>query len=386
MSRNNNSIPAAGSQRAFGEPSPDNSETDTDNVDRSGSDGSTGWSQSEDCVVSLTRSNRFSLLVAMVILTNTFAMALEADYPDLWIWLPFNHIFIAFFVVELIMRLYTFRAGFFCDPESRTWNMFDLVIVTMGVIDLWVLQTILNSNGTKISKFVTTMRVVRILRILRVLRLLKQFKKLALLARGLIESVHIVFWISVLLCMILLVSSIFCTNFIGHRAEIFEDPEEIRKYWGTIHRSATTLFQFLTMDDWSSVARTVTEVLPGMQLFFVVYIVITAFAILSLLTGVMAEHMTQVSEQEKGDEDKRQTKELEKLIASLYNVFRRGDRSGDDLVSLQEFQVMLDDPEMKEDLQKINVKFMGHEPSEMFEILDTDGDGYVSWEEFKIGL
>lgn len=122
---------------------------------------------------------------------------------------------------------------------------------------------------------------------------------------------NIVFWISALMMMIILVMSIFCTTMIGQNAANWgPDMPDIEDHWGKVGMSCLTLFQFLTLDDWSNITRQVvwpsTDQSPFMTLLlltmFLSYVVFAAFVILSLLTGVMAEHMNTVRQQEEADE------------------------------------------------------------------------------------
>merc|ERR1719215_1479306 len=69
-------------------------------------------------------------------------------------------------------------------------------------------------------------------------------------------------------------------------------------YWGSVARSMFTLFQFLTMDGWGEVDEQVVRQMPWLQLFFFPFIFFGAFVIMSLLTGVMADHMNDVRKTE----------------------------------------------------------------------------------------
>lgn len=266
----------------------------------------------------VTQQNWFHYVVAALLGCNTLAMCFEADYPELEIWSYVNLMFVVVFVTELALRLITYGLPFFYNEEWR-WNVFDFLVVMVACTDM-VLHTLRGADEAEVGA-VTSIRVVRMLRILRVFRLLRQFDELQLLARGLLESAEYVLWTFLLLAMLVFTCAILCTMVIWRRKEVFEDPELIELYWGGVLTSSLTLFQFLTLDDWGTIARQVAAELPAMVCVFVPYIVMAAFVVLSLLTGVMAEHMQEVRVKE--GQLRRHTREFEvkKTMRELYNVF-----------------------------------------------------------------
>lgn len=381
----------------------------------------------------LVGTNQFQMTVAFVILLNTVVMAFQTDieyvavpYPKncvpvtdvegpgvkacVNLWDLCNFGFLCFFMTELGLRLKAFESKrFWCGipddfdklkpdgsdkPEDEAkaeaesdlwWNIFDSLIVTMAFCDM-ASSFVINKAP---SKIVIIVRTARILRILRVLRIFKSLKQLNMLVRGLVESFGLVFWIMVLLGFILFVSAIFCTNVVGHSAHLWgEEEAEIREYWGTVTGSFVTLFQFLTQDNWAGLSRQVCEHMPGMQIFFIGFVVFGAFVILSLLTGVMADHMNEVREKYKDEEDTEETVEFEKMLDGFWSTHSSSHQviDGEEEVDLEHFIKMFEDPKMKEELKKIRVNIDRQETESLFDALDHNMDRAVSLGDFKIGM
>ncbi|MEO1294061.1 MAG: ion transporter, partial [Pseudomonadota bacterium] len=62
--------------------------------------------------------------------------------------------------------------------------------------------------------------------------------------------------------------------------------------FGTLGASFFTLFQVMTLENWADgIARPMMEIYPWAWLFFVVFVVVTAFAVLNLFIGIIVDAM-----------------------------------------------------------------------------------------------
>uniref|UniRef100_A0A7S1W5M3 EF-hand domain-containing protein n=1 Tax=Alexandrium catenella TaxID=2925 RepID=A0A7S1W5M3_ALECA len=332
----------------------------------------------------ISQSDWFQNLVAVAILGSTFAIACETDNPTLGIWEPLNNLFIIFFTVEITLKLLVYHGSFFCS-EDWGWNWFDFSLVLFSWIDQVVLDCFFDLKGGGLSDYLTLLRMVRILRILRVLRLFRQCDQLMLLATGLMESMQMVIWIMLLMFMFMLIFAIFLTDMVGNQAYKFENPSIIQDYFGGVIKTLITLFQFLTMDNWSEITREVTNTLPWMRIFFVTYMGIAAFAMLSLLTGVIVDHMTEVSakQQETGEAEKEE--ELKLFVSKVEEYLPLGQKDYQGITK-EDFVKIMDDHNLLDFFCGFGINLVGHEINEFFELLDRDGDGWITMSEFKIGI
>jgi len=339
---------------------------------------------SRACAQHIIHTDKFKMAVAIAILSSTICIALETDLPNVPIWGTVNTLFLIFFVFELTLRLMAYRCSFFCNNEWG-WNVFDFSIVLCSVLDQVQLDTIFGQD-TDVSQYLVLLRMLRILRILRVLRLFHQCDQLMLLARGLMESMQMVGWITLLMFMFMLVFAIFLTDMVGNQAYKFGRPEDIEEYWYGVLTSINTLFQFLTLDNWSSITREVTDTLSWMRIIFNAYIFIAAFAMLSLLTGVVADHMTEVSGDQEEGKKKEEEEDLKVLMGKIEEYFASADTSGKLMITRQDFDKFIQNEELSETLQKYGVEFAGHEADDLWMLLDNDGDGWLTWAEFQRGI
>merc|ERR1711865_979507 len=124
-----------------------------------------------------------------------------------------------------------------------------------------------------------------------------------------------------------------------------------------------------------------------MFFFFMLYIVVAVFWILSLLTGIMADRMNSVRIEEEELQMKDKRKELRALCDELRREFREVDSDSDSKLSHEEFhKLFCEHPDNVEKLKALGVHFSTEDSEELFKILDHDRTGEVTWEEFHRGF
>merc|ERR1719420_19079 len=94
----------------------------------------------------------------------------------------------------------------------------------------------------------------------------------------------------------LYVCGILMTLIIGNNDDIYDDYKKLSGGWdhrerfGTVGRSMFTLFQVLTLENWSNgVVRHVLTNQPHLALFFFTYLMLTSYGLLNLVVGVIVE-------------------------------------------------------------------------------------------------
>ena len=71
------------------------------------------------------------------------------------------------------------------------------------------------------------------------------------------------------------------------------------EWFGTIPHSAYSLFQIMTLESWSmGIVRPVMEVYPYAWVFFVPFILVTTFAVVNLVVGLIVNSMQDAHMQE----------------------------------------------------------------------------------------
>ena len=166
------------------------------------------------------------------------------------------------FLIEIILKLVAYRWRFF----KSGWNIFDFLIVGIALVP---------SSGTLV--------VLRALRILRVLRLISVAPALRRVVEGFVSALPGMGSVFLLMGMMFYIGAVMATKLF---AATF--PE----WFGTIGLSLYSLFQIMTLESWSmGIVRPVMEVHPYAWAFFVPFIMVTTFAVVNLLVGLIVSSM-----------------------------------------------------------------------------------------------
>jgi len=208
-----------------------------------------------------------------VILFNAAILGLETSKPAMEMAGPLivtlDQICLAIFVVEIAAKLTARGFGFF----KRGWNVFDFVIVGISLIPA--------AQG---------LSVLRALRILRLLRVLSVTPSLRRVVEGLMSALPGMGSVFVLTGLIFYIAAVMATKLFG---------EAFPEWFGTLGLSAYSLFQIMTLESWSmGIVRPVMEVYPYAWAFFVPFILVTTFAVVNLVVGLIVNSMQDAHHEE----------------------------------------------------------------------------------------
>ena len=166
------------------------------------------------------------------------------------------------FILEIALKLYAHRARFF----RSGWNVFDFVIV-----------------GIALMPGAAGLSVLRALRILRVLRVISVAPSLRRVVEGFVTALPGMGSVFLLMALIFYIGAVMATKLFG---------DTFAEWFGTIGLSAYSLFQIMTLESWSmGIVRPVMEVYPFAWMFFVPFIMVTTFAVVNLLVGLIVNSM-----------------------------------------------------------------------------------------------
>jgi voltage-gated sodium channel len=211
-------------------------------------------------------SPRVRFTIIAIIVLNAILLGMEtspglmAGYGDLIVAL--DKACLAIFVVELTVKLFAFGPRFF----RSGWNVFDFLIVGIALVPA--------AQGFS---------VLRALRILRVLRVISVAPRLRRVVEGFITALPGMGSVFLLMGIIFYIGAVMATKLFG---ENFPD------WFGDLGRSAYSLFQIMTLESWSmGIVRPVMEIYPYAWVFFVPFIMVTTFAVVNLLVGLIVNSM-----------------------------------------------------------------------------------------------
>lgn len=208
----------------------------------------------------------FRNFILGVILFNATILGLETSQTVMVAAGPvielLDQLCLAIFVAEIALKLFARGPGFFRDG----WNIFDFVIVGIALVPA----------GQGLS-------VLRALRILRLLRVLSVTPSLRRVVEGLMNALPGMGSVFLLMGLIFYIGSVMATKLFG---ATFPD------WFGTIGRSAYSLFQIMTLESWSmGIVRPVMETYAHAWAFFVPFILVTTFAVVNLVVGLIVNSM-----------------------------------------------------------------------------------------------
>lgn len=228
-------------------------------------------------VETLVSRTSFQNFILAVILFNAVVLGLETSQTAMAaagsLIVLLDKICLAIFVVEIALKLFARGTAFF----RNGWNVFDFVIVGISLIP--------STQG---------LSVLRALRILRLLRVLSVTPSLRRVVEGLMNALPGMGSVFLLMGIIFYIGSVMATKLFGGGCPACTPEEAVLfdEWFGTIGRSGYSLFQIMTLESWSmGIVRPVMEVYPYAWAFFVPFILVTTFAVVNLVVGLIVNSM-----------------------------------------------------------------------------------------------
>lgn len=233
--------------------------------------------------------------IMAVIVFNAVLLGLETSKTAMGVAGPLiltlDRICLGIFVAELVAKLYARRLAFF----RSGWNIFDFVIVAVSLMP--------TAGG---------LSVLRALRILRALRLVSVVPSLRRVVEGFVTALPGMGSVFVLMALIFYIGAVMATKLFG---------TSFPEWFGTLGGSAYTLFQVMTLESWSmGIVRPVMETYPYAWAFFVPFIMMTTFAVVNLLVGLIVNSM---QDAHSAEENSKTDAYRDEVLARLIEIERR---------------------------------------------------------------
>lgn len=321
--------------------------------------------------------------MALVIFLNAVYIGIELDnhedQDDDGPWRGIELAFVIIFLIEIALRLIVGRFRFFCDG----WNLFDFVLVTLAAVDTCIL-TYVQEDSSALG-VMSTVRILRIARVARIFRLLRFFKELWLLVVGVFDAIRTLVWTWLLMALVIFIAAIFITRLVGRRID--DQNALLTQYFGTVHASMFTLFQIMTTEGWVGVARETMRYEPWAWLFFIIYLVITTYAIMNVVVAVIVEKTLERALQTREDRLKKAEEECLSALAAIVSFFKKADATGAMVLTKADFLTACTRPEVVQLLSDIDVDVAKpEEAAGLFDVLDVDASGALDMDEFVEGV
>jgi len=324
-------------------------------------------------------------VVGWTIVLNLFCLHLELDTEGPY-WGIVEGLFVTYYVLEMSWKVQRHGLALFRLPDGTegdarrfdaVLNTLDLLLAVMGVGEVWILMT-----GLTMAKY------TRLFRLLRAVRIFYHFQVLTKFVGALYDMMANLVWIFGVIGLVCYVSALFLTLYVSDAAEDqSEGFSPARVYFSDVMTSMFSLFQVTTMDGWTDIAAPlVAHGGVGWRLFFVCFIVFTAWTMISLLTAVVSDAMIQMTQNRKELELQKQERNRMEFIDFLQDCFIKADADGNGLLDMEEFDEMIKDDRITAKMEELGVVIPTHELRKAFSMLDVDESGELTIEEFTMGL
>jgi len=257
------------------------------------------------------------------------------------------------------------------------WNVFDLVCLVLqqtDIVRMWV-------SGYKLSTFrFSPLRVFRLFRHLMLGNLSRHFRPFQALIRSIVNTLSWVLSACLILGAIVYVNALYLSQIVSsHLVEIksrSSEELELIKYFGTLGRAVLSLYQCITGGiDWAAALEPLMiHIDPLLAVPFCLYVAFAVLALFNVITGVFVESVLQSTK-----------KDIEQvLLNNMHTLFREKDGSYNrSKMSYDVFMQNLETQEMMDYLEAIDVN--PSDATTVFHLIDTDGSGNVTPDEFFKG-
>ena len=237
--------------------------------------------------------------ITAVILFNAVILGLETSETVMsragGVVVLLDRLCLAIFVAEIAAKLVARGGRFF----RNGWNLFDFAVVAIALIPA----------GQGLS-------VLRALRILRVLRVISVAPRLRRVVEGFLTALPGMASVFLLMALIFYIGAVITTKLFG---DAFPD------WFGDLGLSAYTLFQVMTLESWSmGIVRPVMEVHPEAWMFFVPFILVTTFAVMNLVVGLIVNSMQEAHQEEETAATEAYRDQVLERLTAIEEMLARG--------------------------------------------------------------
>jgi len=337
----------------------------------------------------------FELVCGLVIFSNAIVIGMTTDYamnnplsPVSDTLSSFELAFIIFYTVEMCLRMCVKGRLYFTERGERNWNLFDVILVVHGIWEQVV--SALRSDGASALTNLRLFRLMKLVKLLRMVRLLRMFKELRLILSSISGCLISMLWAGLLILGISYVFGIaIVQGCIFHVEEQGPnlDPiikEGIDKFWSSTATAGLSLYMSSTGgEDWIKIAMPLREVGGFFYALFLLYIAIFVFVVMNIINSIFLEAILSHAEKDHQLIIETQMEKKEEYVANLQTIFQDMDVDGDGEVTYDEFCQQLYCPRMQAFVTSLEMEIT--DAKKFFEVLSDRGRRPVDIATFVVG-
>lgn len=241
-------------------------------------------------------------------------------------------------------------------------------------------------EGSTNVSFTRSLRIFKVSKVFRIFRGLKYLREMRIMFVSLVSSGSTVFWAFMMLSFILAISALVIGSFLASYLTLLRNEvaageltqeewqavaTETRRWFGTVWRSVQTLYKCANGGlDWHQI-HVVVMVDAYADFAFCAFVFFFQFSVLSILSGIFIEKALRNAEPDRRGQAIEQRKldrlDAEALRALLTDIV---DEDGDGMISMQEFEVALDEDSVRGLMAALGIEVA--DASQVFTILAAD--------------
>jgi len=290
-------------------------------------------------------------------------------------------VFNCVYLLELLVRIGVYGPRF----VQQYSNLMDAFIVTFSCLDGFVLQKL--SVRTVNLSVLRLARLTRIFRVAKFLRGAAMFSELRILIATLCVAMRGIIWSVVLLAGIVIAGGIIMAqlafNFIDNDAIPRERRIWLYEHFGTTFQSIYTMFECTFTGGWRFFSRPlIQEVHYLFAIFWISWIILVNFMTMRVVGALFLKSTLAIANQSDERLAMQAQREKKAIAEKIEVLFKAADESGDGCLGPEEFEAMLEKPEVINDFAEMGLDM--DELFALFSVLSSD-DGTADYEEFMNG-
>lgn len=289
----------------------------------------------------------------------------------------------------MLLKLITLRLGFFVTREWN-WNLFDALLVGSAISDQVSVLSGSHGNG-KNPTFLRVLRLIRLVRVIRIIRVLKVFSGLRVMMGVILSGMISLMWLFMLLSFILFIFSMAfmqgTSDFLrSDKANLHPRTSTKLQFWfGSITQSLLTLLYAIAgVESWNHIERALREISPLYSCLFILCVFFCVFGVLNVVTGVFVDSSGESAKKDRAAMVEREMEQKQIMVEDLKTIFAEADEDCSGHVTWEEFQKHFNRPEVQAYMSVLELRT--EEAEKLFNLLDDDGEGSISIDEFLSGV
>eukprot|EP00931_Biecheleriopsis_adriatica_P030172 TRINITY_DN17800_c0_g1_i1.p1 TRINITY_DN17800_c0_g1~~TRINITY_DN17800_c0_g1_i1.p1 ORF type:complete len:718 (-),score=129.89 TRINITY_DN17800_c0_g1_i1:212-2326(-) len=305
-------------------------------------------------------------------------------------------VFTSLFSVDLLLRWVADGFLAFLKSADVGWNILDILVVCSSLIDMGVEieQKVSRSEGDKslMANFsvLKVLRVVRIVRIAHIIRVMRFFRELRMMVFSILGSFKSLLWVGTILGLCFYIFGISfvaaATSFLD-KSEMWSDPaySDLVEYFGSLDSAIIALYMSMSGgNDWAIYYVALQKIGSIYHQLFLLFITFAIFAVVNIVTGVFVDTAMQSNSADKEIVVREELEAMQAYLGKVQELFFAIDYDSNGTISADELDVAFQDPHVLAYFRALKVDIA--DALNLFRLLDSDGSGDISIQEFLEGF